>query len=153
VWKHGSSIRRRSRLGWIALPNIIIFQIVLPLLSPFIDLMFVLGALQYVLKRYFHPESTDPRSFEQLALYFVLFLVIDFVASALAFLLERREKGQGEEMQLLLHLWLQRFSYRQLFSAVLFKTLKRAIDGKPFAWDKLERTAAMTKRTGQRVQA
>jgi cellulose synthase/poly-beta-1,6-N-acetylglucosamine synthase-like glycosyltransferase len=153
VWKHGSSIRRRSRLGWIALPNIIIFQIVLPLLSPFIDLMFVLGPLQYLLKRYFHPESTDPRSFEQLALYFVLFLLIDFVASALAFLLERREKGQGEEFQLLLHLWLQRFSYRQLFSAVLFKTLKRAVDGKPFAWDKLERTAAMTKRTGQRVQA
>jgi hypothetical protein len=27
---------------------------------------------------------------------------------------------------------------------VLFRTLKRAIDGKPFAWDKLERTAAVT---------
>jgi hypothetical protein len=105
------------------------------------------------LKRYFHPESTDPRSFERLVLYFVLFLLIDFVASSLAFLLERREKGQGEEFQLLLHLWAQRFSYRQLFSAVLFKTIKRAVDGKPFAWDKLERTAEMTKRTGQRVQA
>jgi len=77
-------------------------------------------------------------------LYFVIFLLIDFVASALAFLLERREAGRGEDMQLLLHLWLQRFSYRQLFSAVLFKTLKRAVDGKPFAWDKLERTAAVT---------
>ena len=71
--------------------------------------------------------------------------VIDFIASALAFLLERREKGRGEDFQLLLHLWLQRFSYRQLFSAVLVKTLKRAIDGKPFAWDKLDRTAAVTK--------
>jgi hypothetical protein len=29
-----------------------------------------------------------------------------------------------------------------LFSIVLFKTLKRAIDGKHFSWDKLERTAA-----------
>ena len=47
-------------------------------------------------------------------------------------------------MTLLLHLWLQRFSYRQLFSAVLFKTVKRIIDGKPFAWDKLERTAAIS---------
>jgi len=34
-----------------------------------------------------------------------------------------------------------------LFSIVLFKTLKRAIDGKPFNWDKLERTAQMSKRT------
>jgi hypothetical protein len=37
---------------------------------------------------------------------------------------------------------LQRFAYRQLFSIVLFKTLKRAFDGRQFSWDKLERTAA-----------
>jgi hypothetical protein len=141
AWKHGQAIRRRSRLGWIALPNIIVFQIVLPLLSPFIDLMFAVGTLKFLLERYFHPESSDPRSFEQLVLYFVIFL------------LERREAGQREEMQLLLHLWLQRFSYRQLFSAVLFKTLKRAIDGKPFAWDKLERTAAVARVSPEPVTA
>ncbi|HKF21885.1 MAG TPA: glycosyltransferase [Candidatus Angelobacter sp.] len=145
VWKHGAAIRRRSRLGWIALPNIIIFQIFLPLLSPSIDLMFLFGTLQYLAKRYFHPESADPSSFQRLLFFFVLFLAIDFVASALAFMLERREPGQGEDAQLLLHLWLQRFSYRQLFSAVLVKTIKRAIDGKPFAWDKLERTAEVAK--------
>jgi cellulose synthase/poly-beta-1,6-N-acetylglucosamine synthase-like glycosyltransferase/peptidoglycan/xylan/chitin deacetylase (PgdA/CDA1 family)/spore germination protein YaaH len=145
VWKHGAAIRRRSRLGWIALPNIIIFQIMLPLVSPFIDIMFLFGMLEYLAARYFHPESTDPSSFERLAFYFVIFLAIDFIASALAFLLERRVEGTGEDAQLLLHLWLQRFSYRQLFSAVLAKTVKRAIDGKPFAWDKLERTAAVTK--------
>jgi cellulose synthase/poly-beta-1,6-N-acetylglucosamine synthase-like glycosyltransferase/peptidoglycan/xylan/chitin deacetylase (PgdA/CDA1 family)/spore germination protein YaaH len=143
VWKHGAAIRRRSRLGWIALPNIIIFQIMLPLVSPFIDIMFLFGMLEYLAARYFHPESTDPSSFERLAFYFVIFLAIDFIASALAFLLERRVEGTGEDAQLLLHLWLQRFSYRQLFSAVLAKTVKRAIDGKPFAWDKLERTAAV----------
>jgi hypothetical protein len=39
--------------------------------------------------------------------------------------------------------WLQRFAYRQVFSLVLFRTLKRAIQGRPFAWDKLDRTAAV----------
>jgi hypothetical protein len=39
--------------------------------------------------------------------------------------------------------WLQRFAYRQLFSIVLFKTVKRAFKGQRFAWDKLERTAAV----------
>jgi peptidoglycan-N-acetylglucosamine deacetylase len=145
VWKHGAAVRKRSRLGWIALPNIIIFQILLPLVSPFIDIMFLFGILEYLASRYFHPESTDPTSIERLAFYFVIFLAIDFIASALAFLLERRVEGTGEDAQLLLHLWLQRFSYRQLFSAVLAKTVKRAIDGKPFAWDKLERTAAVSK--------
>jgi len=71
-------------------------------------------------------------------------LLVDFIASSLAFLLERRERGRGEDLSLLLHLWLQRFAYRQLFSAVLLKTVKRAIDGKPFAWDKLDRTAAIS---------
>ena len=144
VWKHGAAMRRRSRLGWIALPNIIIFQILLPLVSPFIDLMFLIGSVQYLVARHFHPESSDSSSFQRLVLYFVLFLLIDFIASSLAFFLERREKGQGENWSLLLHLWLQRFAYRQLFSAILFKTVKRAIDGKPFAWDKLERTAVVS---------
>ena len=147
VWKHGSAMRKRSRLGWIALPNIIIFQIMLPLVSPFIDLMFFFGGVQYLVGRYFHPESgNDAGNFLKLALYFGIFLIVDFMASALAFMLERREPGHGsrnEDLSLLLHLWLQRFAYRQLFSAVLFKTLKRAIDGKPFAWDKLERTGGL----------
>jgi hypothetical protein len=30
-----------------------------------------------------------------------------------------------------------------LFSLVLLKTLKRAVEGQRFAWDKLERTAAV----------
>ena len=100
VWKHGAAIRRRSRLGWIALPNIIIFQIMLPLVSPFIDIMFLFGMLEYAAARYFHPESTDASSFERLAFYFVIFLAIDFIASALAFLLERRVEGTGEDAQL-----------------------------------------------------
>jgi cellulose synthase/poly-beta-1,6-N-acetylglucosamine synthase-like glycosyltransferase/peptidoglycan/xylan/chitin deacetylase (PgdA/CDA1 family)/spore germination protein YaaH len=144
VWKHGSSIRKRSRLGWIALPNIVIFQIMLPLVSPFIDAMFFFGGFMYLIQRLSHPESNDPSSFERLVVFFVIFLVVDFMASALAFFLERREQGHEEDWTLLLHLWLQRFAYRQLFSAVLFKTVKRAIDGKPFAWDKLERTAAVS---------
>jgi hypothetical protein len=34
-----------------------------------------------------------------------------------------------------------------VFSVVLFKTIKRAIDGKPFNWDKLDRTAKMSEAT------
>ena len=49
-----------------------------------------------------------------------------------------------EDAWLLAHVWLQRFAYRQLFSVVLFKTLKRAMEGRAFNWDKLERTAAMS---------
>ena len=143
VWKHRSAFRKRGALGWFALPNVVIFQILLPLVSPFIDLMFVFGAGSYAWNRYMHPESADPSSFHKLVLYFALFLIIDFVASTIAFALERRQPGSRKDFWLLAHVWLQRFAYRQLFSLVLLKTLKRAIEGGNFAWDKLERTASV----------
>ena len=65
-------------------------------------------------------------------------------ADNIAFALERRQPDSQEDVWLLSQVWLQRFAYRQLFSVVLFKTIKRAIEGQRFAWDKLERTAAVS---------
>ena len=144
TWKHRSAFGRKGPLGFVALPNILIFQIMLPLVSPFIDLMFAYGALKYlVYDKYFHPETADPASFQQLVLFFAIFMVIDFIASAIAFSLERRHGSDERDFWLLGHVWLQRFAYRQLFSVVLFKTLKRAAEGGHFSWDKLERTATV----------
>jgi peptidoglycan-N-acetylglucosamine deacetylase len=144
VWKHRGVFARKGVLGFVALPNIVIFQIILPLVSPLIDLMFAWGVGWYFLQRYFHPESTDPASIQRLVIFFLAFLVIDFIASAIAFLLERRQPDAREDGWLLSQVWLQRFAYRQLFSVVLFRTIKRAFEGQRFAWDKLERTAAMS---------
>jgi len=143
VYKHRSVMARKGALGWVALPNIWIFQIFLPLVSPLIDIMFAVGTIWYFIQKHFHPDSTDPASFHKLVLFFFAFLVIDFFASAIAFALERRRPDDKEDPWLLSQVWLQRFAYRQLFSIVLFKTLKRAIEGRKFAWDKLERTAAV----------
>jgi cellulose synthase/poly-beta-1,6-N-acetylglucosamine synthase-like glycosyltransferase len=147
VFKHKQAVRTNRAMGLFALPNILIFQILLPLVSPFIDLMFLGGLISYLWQRHFHPEAASAANFEKLVVYFATFLVIDFVTSALAFSLERRHPSSKGDGLLLFHIWLQRFSYRQLFSLVLFKTLKRAIDGRPFNWDKLERTAKMSKET------
>jgi len=143
VFKHKGVFARKGALGFVALPNILIFQILLPLVSPFIDVMFVVGVIWYFIQKHFHPESTDPASFQRMLIFFFAFLVIDFLASALAFALERRQPEAREDAWLLSQVWLQRFAYRQVFSVVLFRTLKRAIQGRPFAWDKLERTAAV----------
>jgi len=144
VYKHREAFARKGSLGWVALPNIVIFQVLLPLVSPFIDLMFVAGSLWYGWQKYFHPESTNPANFQRLVIFFAAFLVIDFITSAIAFALERSTPDTREDPWLLSQVWLQRFAYRQLFSLVLFKTIKRAIQGDPFAWDKLERTADVT---------
>ena len=143
MWKHRAAVQQKGALGWVAIPNMVIFQILLPLVSPFIDIMFVVGAVTYFVNKHFHPESTDPASFHRLVLYFALFMAIDFIASTIAFALERQQLGGKRDFLLLGHVWLQRFAYRQLFSIVLIKTLKRAMEGGGFAWDKLERTATV----------
>jgi cellulose synthase/poly-beta-1,6-N-acetylglucosamine synthase-like glycosyltransferase len=143
VWKHKAAMKRKGALGWVALPNVVIFQVLLPLVSPFIDVMFVVGAVSYFIDKYRHPESANSADFHRLVLYFALFMIIDFIASTIAFALERQQPGKKRDFLLLGHVWLQRFAYRQLFSLVLIKTLKRVIDGRSFAWDKLERTATV----------
>ncbi len=147
VWKHRLAFVRNKAMGLFALPNILIFQMLLPLVSPFIDLMFVYGTINYFIDRHYHPEAASMASLQKLVAYFLGFLLIDFVTSTVAFSLERRHPANKGDGWLLFHIWLQRFAYRQVFSIVLFKTLKRAIDGKPFNWDKLERTAKMSKQT------
>jgi cellulose synthase/poly-beta-1,6-N-acetylglucosamine synthase-like glycosyltransferase/peptidoglycan/xylan/chitin deacetylase (PgdA/CDA1 family) len=143
VWKHRAAVKQKGALGWVAIPNMVIFQILLPLVSPFIDIMFAVGAATYFINKHFHPESANPASFHRLVLYFALFMVIDFIASTIAFTLERQQPGGKRDFLLLGHVWLQRFAYRQLFSIVLFRTLKRAMEGRGFTWDKLERAATV----------
>ena len=122
VFKHRGAIRKHRAMGLFALPNNLI-------------------------DRHFHPETASSASFLKLLAFFLTFTVIDFLASALAFALERKHPASKGDAWLLVHIWIQRFSYRQLFSVVLFRTVKRAIDGKPFAWDKLDRTAQMSEET------
>jgi cellulose synthase/poly-beta-1,6-N-acetylglucosamine synthase-like glycosyltransferase/spore germination protein YaaH/peptidoglycan/xylan/chitin deacetylase (PgdA/CDA1 family) len=147
VWKHRAAFVRNKAMGLFALPNILIFQILLPLVSPFIDIMFLTGVVNFFVDRHYHPEAASAASFEKLVVYFLGFLLIDFITSSAAFSLERRHPANKGDGWLLFHIWLQRFAYRQVFSIVLFKTIKRAIDGKPFNWDKIDRTAKMSKRT------
>ncbi len=149
IFKHKAAIRNRLAMGLFALPNILIFQVLLPLMSPLIDLFFVFGIIHYFIDKHFHPEAANTADLYKLLTFFLTFLLIDFAASALAFLLERKHPASRGDAWLLVHIWVQRFTYRQLFSYVLLKTVKRAIDGKPFNWDKLERTAQMSQRTEQ----
>jgi cellulose synthase/poly-beta-1,6-N-acetylglucosamine synthase-like glycosyltransferase/peptidoglycan/xylan/chitin deacetylase (PgdA/CDA1 family)/spore germination protein YaaH len=147
IYKHKGAIVNRRAMGLFALPNILIFQILLPLVSPLIDLMFVAGIVKYFIDKHFHPDTTSTSDLYKLLTFFLTFLLIDFAASALAFMLERKHAASKGDAWLLVHIWVQRFTYRQLFSWVLIRTVKRAIDGKPFSWDKLERTATMSKET------
>jgi peptidoglycan-N-acetylglucosamine deacetylase len=136
-WKHSNTLfrPRYGTLGWIALPNIFIFQLALPLISPVIDLMFFGSLLLWALgQRVAHlPQLWTTADVERSVLFFLGFLLIDVLTCIVAFALERKE-----DWTLLVPVLLQRFYYRQLMYVVLFRSVKEAVRGRPVGWRGVE---------------
>jgi len=138
-WKHSDTLCRAKygTLGWVALPNIFVFQLVLPLVSPIIDLMFfgsvaAWGLMQLHLS--WIPQMTFvTANLQRSVLFFLGFLLIDVLTCVVAFALERKE-----DWALLIPVLLQRFYYRQLMYVVLFRSVKEAISGRPVGWRGVE---------------
>ncbi|HVO57582.1 MAG TPA: glycosyltransferase [Dongiaceae bacterium] len=138
-WKHRDTLFRPKygTLGWIALPNIFVFQLVLPLISPVIDLMFLGSIVMWGLMQLhlsWIPQFTFvTANLERSVLFFLGFLLIDVLTCVVAFALER-----DEDWTLLIPVLLQRFYYRQLMYVVLFRSVKEAISGRPVGWRGVE---------------
>ena len=112
-------------LGMISLPNILIYQIILPFLAPLADLMLVLGLFW---------SRNDSIGMEKILLYYIIFLLIDVLISIVAFTFEK------EKIKDLFWLIPQRFIYRQLMYVVLFRSVRKAIKGEMQNWGVLHRT-------------
>ncbi|KYP15186.1 polysaccharide deacetylase family protein [Flavihumibacter sp. CACIAM 22H1] len=116
---------RFKSLGMISLPNILLFQILLPLLAPLADLMLVISL-------FYNRHNLE--SIHKIITYYLLFLLVDILVSAIAFAFEKEKPGK------LFWIIPQRFIYRQLMYIILFKSLKKAIKGESQTWGVLKRT-------------
>jgi cellulose synthase/poly-beta-1,6-N-acetylglucosamine synthase-like glycosyltransferase len=122
LWKHRSAFGRGT-LGTIAIPNMILFQILFPLLAPVGDLVLLLSIWRGDLSA--------------IAAGYLTFLVLDLIGSAIAFGLDRRSPKT---------LWvvlIQRFCYRQFLYYVTVRSLVAALAGSRHGWNKLERVASV----------
>jgi cellulose synthase/poly-beta-1,6-N-acetylglucosamine synthase-like glycosyltransferase len=138
-WKHSDTLFRRKygTLGCVALPNIFVFQILLPLVSPVLDLLF-LGSLVLWGLAGLHitqiPHLWTTEDVQRSVVFFLGFLLIDVLTCVVAFALERHE-----DWTLLIPVLLQRFYYRQLMYIVLFRSVKEAVSGRPVGWKGVEK--------------
>jgi cellulose synthase/poly-beta-1,6-N-acetylglucosamine synthase-like glycosyltransferase/peptidoglycan/xylan/chitin deacetylase (PgdA/CDA1 family) len=138
-WKHSDTLFRPKygTLGWVALPNIFVFQILLPLFSPVLDLLF-LGSLVLWGLAGLHitqiPQLWTAADVQHSVVFFLGFLLIDVLTCVIAFALERHE-----DWTLLIPVLLQRFYYRQLMYIVLFRSVKEAVSGRPVGWKGVEK--------------
>ena len=138
MWKHRDALFRPrfGALGFVAMPNVWIFQILFPLISPVMDLMLIYVLISSAIDRWQQGPGYSSTNLQQVILYYALFLAIDWVSAWFAFLLERRERWS-----LLWWLFLQRFCYRQVMYYVMIKSVAMAIRGPVVGWGKLERKA------------
>ena len=108
------------QLGWIAMPNILIFQYIIPSIIPLADLFMYVGLLT--------------GNYEKIGLYYLVFMLVDVGVALLAFSFEKERKSS------LFWLIPQRLVWRWLIWWVLFKSFRRAIKGELQHWGVLKRT-------------
>jgi poly-beta-1,6 N-acetyl-D-glucosamine synthase len=112
-------------LGMVALPNILLFQIILPMLAPLADVVLILSLIW---------NRHNPASLHKIELYYLVFMAVDLLVSVIAFAFEK------EKFSKLIWLIPQRFVYRQLMYVILFKAIRKAIKGESQGWGILKRT-------------
>lgn len=121
-WKHRDTLfnSKYKWLGWLAMPNIILFQYIIPAFIPLADVFMLLGLF------------TGNAS--KILPYYFLFMLFD---AAIAFIAFKMEK---EKVSRLVWLIPQRLIYRWLMWYIMFKAIKRAIKGELQSWGVLKRT-------------
>jgi peptidoglycan-N-acetylglucosamine deacetylase len=141
IWKHRDAIFRPNygAMGMVTLPNLLIFQVVLSLVSPLMDLCMVASLWWTGWQKQQHPDRFSPDMLLHMLFYYLLFIAVDYLAAVIAFSLEPTK----EDWSQLIWLFPQRFFYRQLMYFVAIRAILAAIQGQLVGWNKLERKASV----------
>lgn len=124
-------------LGFLSLPNVLVFQIIFPLLGPFMDLYFIVTILFNVWQKLEHPNYSL-LSLKINLFSFCLFLLVDLITQIIAFSMEKKK-----DYKLLFLLPFQRLFYRPLLYYVSIKCFLTAIKGPLVGWNKFLRTGTI----------
>ncbi|MEO8227521.1 MAG: glycosyltransferase [Gemmatimonadota bacterium] len=140
MWKHRDALleRRYGSLGTLAMPNTWIFQLLFPAVSPIADLMFLWSLVSVWLVRQQHGATYAVTDLQQVLTFYAVFLLVDWLAAVVAFLME-----PDEDRSLTWLIFLQRFAYRQVMYWVVVRSFVMAIRGGLVGWGKLERKATV----------
>ncbi len=128
-WKHRDAVfnPKYKNFGMVALPNILVFQMILPFLAPLADLILLLSLIAAGF-------GIIPASLNHIIFYYLIFSLVDIAGAALAFAFEK------ESYKKLLWMIPQRLVYRQLMYYILIKSFNKAIKGELQGWGVLKRT-------------
>ncbi len=140
MWKHRDVLLRPryGTLGFIAMPNVWIFQLLFAAVSPLADLLFAWSLVSVWLTWREHGATYAVTNLEQVLTFYAVFLLVDWLAAVIAFLME-----PDEDRLLTWLILLQRFAYRQIMYWVVVRSFAAALRGRVVGWGKLERKATV----------
>ncbi|MEP6590839.1 MAG: glycosyltransferase [Gemmatimonadota bacterium] len=140
AWKHRDLLFRPSAgtLGMVALPNVWIFQLLFAVIAPLADLLFLWSLISIAMTQRSHGATYALASLEHVVSWYAIFLLVDWLAAVLAFILE-----PNEDLRLTWLIFLQRFAYRQVMYWVVVRSFVAALHGGLVGWGKLERKATV----------
>ena len=141
LWKHRGALFRYGWFGGLAIPAVWVFQVLFQALGPLVDLKVVWTLVDFVyswatmgaLHQDWQPLPGITRLVLEVGFFYGIFFGVDLIGAFVAYRLDR------ERYRDLWWLFWQRFVYRQLMYAVLWKSVVTAIKGKRQGWGKLER--------------
>jgi cellulose synthase/poly-beta-1,6-N-acetylglucosamine synthase-like glycosyltransferase/spore germination protein YaaH/peptidoglycan/xylan/chitin deacetylase (PgdA/CDA1 family) len=138
LWKHRAGLfdLKHPVLGFLALPQIWIFQILLTAIAPLVDLAIVWSLVSSAYSWAFHWREWSPDDLIRPLSFWAAFIFLDLSAGALGMALERRAPWAD-----ILWMPVQRFGYRQLMYSVVVRSIDAAVNGVRVGWGKLERRA------------
>ena len=150
LWKHRKDLfnPKHPVLGFVALPQIWLFQIVLTVAAPLVDLAIVSSLIWALYGRAYHPVEWSPDDFFRSVFYWAAFIFLDLSAGALGMALERRAPWWD-----LVWLPIQRFGYRQLMYYVVVKSVVSAVRGYRVGWGVQVRRATVAMDRGEARRA
>ncbi len=134
-WKHRGAICKGSGLGWVALPDLVIYGYLLPILAPIADLYFFTLIFNTLASAYSSGEFVVSAPNQTLLFAYMVLPLLDVVTLVAALRMDR-----SESYWMLLLIPFQRFFYRQLLYFSVLRALLVALTGRPSRWGKLERT-------------
>ena len=145
LWKHRTGLfdPKHPVLGFFALPQIWLFQIVLTVAAPLVDLGALWSVVSAVMTHYSHPVEWSSDDLLHTLFYWCAFVLVDISAAMLGMALEKRAPWKE-----LIWLPVQRFGYRQMMYYVVVKAVITAVRGPRVGWGKLERRNSAALETG-----
>ncbi|HEY3814477.1 MAG TPA: glycosyltransferase [Caulobacteraceae bacterium] len=136
LWKHRSGLfsKKNPALGFVALPQVWLFQIAMTVVSPLVDVAVVLSLISAWMAAQSHPGEWNTDDMIRAIAYWMAFVLLDLAAGVVGMIMEPRAPWKD-----LPWLPLQRFGYRQLMYYVVVKAVANAVRGHRVLWGKLER--------------